>query len=176
MSPPLRYSTRPLPRYRYLRGHHPHPTGDSRGHSFGRPDDFQPLANEDWRNNEQYLFAIDLFNDGYWWEAHEALEPLWRAAGRKTPDGLFLQGLIQVSGAMLKEAMGSPEPARRMAKAGFEKLLRFPGVSLGIDAPKLVAAIDRYLFSEANDLPTIQLAESAGEVQRSPTEAETGEN
>jgi hypothetical protein len=36
---------------------------------------------EDWRSCDLYLYGIDLFNHGYWWEAHEALEDVWLAAG-----------------------------------------------------------------------------------------------
>jgi predicted metal-dependent hydrolase len=57
---------------------------------------------QDWRRDEGYLHAVDLYNHGYWWECHEIFEALWRAAGRQDPaDGAFFQGLLQVAAACL---------------------------------------------------------------------------
>jgi predicted metal-dependent hydrolase len=49
---------------------------------------------------------VDLFNMGYWWECHEVLEALWNAAGRKTPQASFVQGLLQVAAAELNRRRG----------------------------------------------------------------------
>ena len=63
----------------------------------------------DWQSCELYLYGIDLFNYGYWWEAHEALETVWHAAGQKsTLCGTFIQGLIQLAGAQLKRFIAEP--------------------------------------------------------------------
>jgi len=35
--------------------------------------------------NPQWLYAVDLFNGGWYWEAHEAWEGFWHALGRTTP-------------------------------------------------------------------------------------------
>ncbi len=62
----------------------PHPTRDPEGHSYGLPDLSLPdLNHENWRKSEDYLFGIDLFNEGYWWECHEVLEGLWHAVGHR---------------------------------------------------------------------------------------------
>ena len=58
---------------------------------------------ENWHSCEEYLYGVDLFNHGFWWEAHEALETVWLAAGgRHTETGTFIQGLIQITVAHLK--------------------------------------------------------------------------
>ena len=81
-----RYTQRPFPSYRYLPYQSgatlPHPHNDPAGHSYHAEEEYlPPFTPEDWRSCELYLYGIDLFNHGYWWEAHEALEDVWLAAG-----------------------------------------------------------------------------------------------
>ncbi|HEX5103310.1 MAG TPA: DUF309 domain-containing protein, partial [Pirellulaceae bacterium] len=100
--PPERYCPqRELPPYGYVPGQGlPHPTSDKRGHSFGRHEPpAMPLADATWRQNETWLYAVDLFNQGYYWEAHEAWEALWHACGRKGPTADLLKGLIKLAAA-----------------------------------------------------------------------------
>jgi predicted metal-dependent hydrolase len=64
-----------------------------------------------------YLRGIDFFNHGYYWEAHEAWENLWHAAGRRGPVAEFLKGLIALAAAGVKaregRAAGVKQHARR---------------------------------------------------------------
>ena len=120
---PLRYCPqRELPPYSYVPGQGlPHPTGDERGHSFGRHDPpTQALDEATWRQNEMWLYAIDLFNHGYYWEAHEAWESLWHAAGRIGPTADLLKGLIKLAAAGVKSReerrRGVAQHARRAAE------------------------------------------------------------
>ena len=60
----------------------PHPTRDPEATPTAQPEpDLPDLNHEDWRECEEFLYGIDLFNAGYWWECHEVLEGLWHAAG-----------------------------------------------------------------------------------------------
>src|SRR4051812_27715407 len=89
---------RPLPPYGYVPGLAPHPTSDPRGHSFGQHEPRPtPLSESIFRDNAPYLSAIDLFNHGYYWEAHEAGDSLWHGAGRSGPTADFLKGLIKLA-------------------------------------------------------------------------------
>jgi hypothetical protein len=89
---------RPFPAYAYLPGRTPHPTRDPEGHSYGaRPDTPELPDPEDWRACGDYLYGIDLFNHGFYWEAHEAWEGLWVACGRRGPTATFLQALINLT-------------------------------------------------------------------------------
>ena len=98
-----RYSTQPFPAYRFVPGLNPHPTEDSDGHSYGKKEedltDFDP---QNWKENETYLYGVDLYNFAYWWESHEVLEGLWRELPKNDPVHNFLQGLIQISAAFIK--------------------------------------------------------------------------
>lgn len=126
---------RELPPYSYVPGQSPHPLSDPRGHSFGRHE--PPVAALDeatWRQNETWLYAIDLFNHGYYWEAHEAWEALWHAAGRKGPTADFLKGLIKLAAAGVKAREGRPPGVRRHALRAVELLSAAPSaICFGID-------------------------------------------
>ncbi len=41
------------------------------------------LIVDDWLRCRDYLRGIDLFNHGYYWEAHEVWEGLWHTAGHR---------------------------------------------------------------------------------------------
>ncbi len=152
---PHRYTDRPFPSYRFVPGKAPHPTRDPDGHSYNKPPvqlaSFDP---EDWYACEEYLYGIDLFNHGYWWEAHEALEAVWAAAGRRTQTGLFIQGLIQIAVAHLKRFQGFNDVAMRMAAAGLEKMGHNNGAFLGIEVATFRDAV-KSSFSAGNQTPII---------------------
>ena len=153
----LRYSTEPFPPYRFVPGEHPHPRRDPAGHSYGRAEVVAPLSADSWQHCEPYLYGIDLFNHRFWWEAHEALEPLWLAAGRQSRDGLFLQGLIQVAAALLRYSMGPTVAARAKAEEGIDKLRRVPNRFLGVDVPTLIDDVRVFLDTPNADAPVIRL-------------------
>lgn len=135
--PITRYSQRPFPDYRFVPGRAPHPTRDPQGHSYNTPEEkldrFDPAK---WSSCDCYLYGIDLFNHAYWWEAHEALETVWIAAGRHSRTGLFIQGLIQIAVAHLKNHQDFTGVAQRMARSGLDKMAPVKGIFLGIDTGK----------------------------------------
>ena len=151
----MRYSQHPFPEYRFIPGKTPHPTRDPGGHSRGR-DDAEPLEQFDplyWHNSEAYLYGVDLYNHGYWWEAHEC----WIAAGKNTQTGLFLQGLIQVAAGCLKKHQGHEDAGRRLAFEGMEKFPLRHGRLLGIELAPLKQALTRFFNGERDDQPVIEL-------------------
>lgn len=110
----MRYSPQPFPAYRFP-GQTPHPTRDPGGHSYGHfpPHTVAPLDPAAWASCGEYLYGIDLFNESDYWEAHEAFEGLWVAAGRRTALGLALQGLIQIAVVQLKWRQGHTHAAHK---------------------------------------------------------------
>jgi predicted metal-dependent hydrolase len=160
---PPRYTRRPLPPYRFLpfqgSATLPHPRNDPKGHSYHADEEYLPgFAPADWPCCETYLYGIDLFNHGYWWEAHEALEAVWLAAGgRETDCGLFVQGLIQLAAAQLKRVIGSPGAAQSLTAAACDKLALVEGVYLGIAVATLIAEAQRCLREERGEFPRIIL-------------------
>jgi RimJ/RimL family protein N-acetyltransferase len=53
-----------------------------------------------------FRWGLDLFNGGFYWEAHEAWEALWMQAKPASASRFYLQGLIQFAAAMLKSRRG----------------------------------------------------------------------
>jgi hypothetical protein len=109
-----------------------------------------------WRTSREYLLGCELFNHGYYWEAHETWESAWQACGRRgvLPD--LLKGLIKLAAAGVKVREGRPiGVARHGARAGN----LFRGVRsainsdryLGLDLPALIGFADR--LTRRPDLP-----------------------
>jgi uncharacterized protein len=116
-----RLTSLPLPAYRHRLGVTPHPVTDPRGHSFGvrEPAMRQAPWPDQWRDCELYLFGCDLFNLGFWWEAHEAWEAVWKALPRDSVQARFMQALIQIAAACLQvEAERVDGAARALQRAG----------------------------------------------------------
>jgi Uncharacterized conserved protein len=153
--PPARYSSLGFPTYRFVPGHNPHPTRNPDGHSYGVQRRVAARFNpSEWRACADYLYGVDLYNYAYWWEAHEAWEGLWVAAGRHTQTGQFLQGLIQVSVAHLKWFQGLTRPAQRLVREGFVRMGRSPATFLGIKVTALQHDVEAY-FAGARDVPPV---------------------
>ncbi len=109
--PPRYAPARALPPYSYVPGKFPHPISDPAGHSFGHTN--APQADE-------FLYAVDLFNHGYYWEAHEAWELLWHAAGRSGWRADFFKGLIKLAAAGVKAREANVHGKTRHAKRAQE--------------------------------------------------------
>ncbi len=156
---PPRYTSRPPPPYSYVPGQHPHPIRDPAGHSFGQhPDPALPLNESSWKSNDAWLWATDLFNQGFYWEAHEAWEGLWHAAGRRGHVAGFLKGLIKLAAAGVKAREGRPVGVRRHAARAAELLAPLCGnVLFGVEIDPLLAAAERLAKDEVALWPEIQI-------------------
>lgn len=112
-----------FPPYTYVPGQTPHPVSDSGGHRFGREPE-QPAAidfsPDRWQGCREYLYGVDLFNHGYYWEAHEAWEALWNAAGRSGPTADLLKALIKLAAAGVKTRAASSAGRRRHCRRAAE--------------------------------------------------------
>lgn len=153
--PEPRYApSRPFPPYAYLPGESPHPTRDPRGHSYGHEGEGAGayLDSDRWRENEEYLYGVDLYNHGYLWESHEAWESLWHPAKHDAMQAEHLQGLIQCAAAALKIEMGQPRGLARLAELGtgrLERVAREAGsVFMGVDLHEFVDAFREFAASE----------------------------
>lgn len=104
----------PFPAYSYVPGGFPHPTSDPRGHSYQKhPEPAEDLRSFPWQQSRAYLYGIDLFNFGYYWEAHEAWEAHWHAAHRVGSTADLLKGLIKLAAAAVKVREGNRVGVRR---------------------------------------------------------------
>jgi hypothetical protein len=156
----------PLPPYSYVPGHEfPHPVNDPAGHLYHAQasqapeplittSQFATLPKDPISRhralaaliaeNSQWLYALDLVNAGFYWEAHEAWESFWNALGRTTPEARFVQGLIHLSAACVKIREGKPMGVSRHTKRARELLGELeaanPGGTLNL-APESLSAV-----------------------------------
>lgn len=157
----LRYCpNRPLPPYSYVPGHFPHPVSDPAGHSYAHsaPTTGPPpprAASEpislasDWAQAADYLFGIDLFNQGYYWEAHETWESLWIQFARTGRDADFTKGLIKLAAAGVKAREGRPLGVQRHARRARELFLLVADQLRQNDRPAFLGGLDLPSLTEA---------------------------
>lgn len=109
-----RYSALPLPKFRYIPGKSERPTelpGDSCSDEL-----LGPL-----HENELFCYGVDLFNRGYYWEAHECWEHLWKPI-KESSEGLFLKGMIQITASFVKREQGNKKGESLLRKSAFTYL------------------------------------------------------
>ena len=155
---PPRYSRRRFPNYAFLPGQTPHPRRHPEGHSFDVQEPRPPaFPEDDWFNSEDYLYAIDLYNFGYWWECHEVLEGLWHGSGRRTQAGNFFQALIQLAAANLKQRLGRELAVQNLGQRGIARLQKVPPRYMGIDTSRLAEEVRVWLNRRHNSHVVIRL-------------------
>jgi hypothetical protein len=95
-----------FPQYAFVPGRTPHPRRvPAEDHGLSEPAD----------DRSAIRFGIDLFNHGYFWEAHEVWETPWRAAAQGSDVRLFRKALIRLAAAALKPRVGNPAGVRAHA-------------------------------------------------------------
>jgi len=154
---PARHTDRPFPPYAFVPGEHPHPTRDPRGHSYSEePEPPVPSVEPSrWRESEDYLFGVDLYNHGYLWEAHEAWEGLWHVSKHDPIQADFLQGLIQCAAGCLKITMGQPTGTAKLVEQGtgrLEGVVRQVGREyMGLDVMEYLQAMRTFVAGSPQD-------------------------
>ncbi len=88
-----------LPRFAYVPGSaQPHPSGlESHVPVF-------PLSPQGPLDQEisPFLYGVDCFNAGFFWEAHEVWEQLWKLKEKHSPQSRLFQGLIALAACGVK--------------------------------------------------------------------------
>lgn len=144
---------KPRPAYRFVAHETPHPHRDPGGHSYGEYEPQPPvLPPEAWPENQPYLYGIDLYHEGYLWEAHEVWESLWKPLGRDSIQGLYYQALIQNTAAQLKRHMRSSRGTRKLSLYALHRLEAVLGTLeqegqtryMGIDLPDFLDQMKRH--------------------------------
>ena len=111
-----------------------------------------------------------LFNAGLFFECHEYLEDVWRAA--PAPERAFYHGLVQVAAGCYHLEKGNRHGARTLLTKALAKLEPYAPVHLGLDVAALgadfrgvLAAVDAssgFRPQTCADLPTWRLANEPG--------------
>lgn len=129
----MRVAEMPLPPYRHVPGQN------------ARPDEafFEGVKAD---RETAWLYGIRLLNSGFYWEAHEVLEPVWLDARPNSRERYLVQAVIHLANGLLKEAMVRPNARRRLAALARGRLLEaFPdgrGQLMGVDAAQAIASAD----------------------------------
>ncbi len=110
-----------------------------------------------------YRRGIDLFNAEQFFDAHEALEDVWRESHGEERE--FLQGVIQIAVGLHHHATGNLEGARSLLTRGADKLARFPNTYCKLRVDRLRAAVAAWTEALSNGepappLPRLELAEA----------------
>ncbi|HLK33016.1 MAG TPA: DUF309 domain-containing protein [Terriglobales bacterium] len=90
-----------------------------------------------------YQRGLELFNRGEFFDAHEVLEDVWRAApaGEKK----FLQGLIQVAVGLHHYSRGNREGARSLLARANRNLSTYPGRHAGIKLAEVRLQVEQWV-------------------------------
>lgn len=130
---------RELPAYAYVPGRWPHPYRHAGGHSFGHTDAAfgPPPTDSTWPDHEPYRYVLDLFNGGYYWEAHEGFEKWWRESREYELRRAFFQGLVRLCAAGVKAREGRQVGVERHAARASELIGRV-GDAVSGEAPHLL--------------------------------------
>jgi len=100
---------------------------------------------------EGYERGIALFNRGEFFEAHEVLEDVWRAA--PAAERKFLQGLIQIAVALHHHSRGNSVGARSLLARAVGNLNCYPEEFAGIELAMLRGSLRAWQVALENGTP-----------------------
>jgi predicted metal-dependent hydrolase len=108
--------------------------------------------------------GIDLFNEGRFFECHEAWEEIWKRSDGEVK--LFYQGLIQAAVAILHAQRGNLEGARSLHQKAREKLDPLAEDHMGIALAEMRLALAEFIEiairADGNPLPALPLLKRVG--------------
>jgi hypothetical protein len=116
------------------------------------------LTENSWISNDDFLYGVDLFNAGYFWEAHVYWERLWALPSTEPGLRRFLQALIQIAAACLKARQGRVAGATRLLDRA--RLEAFGAGKIGVDAGALASGARRFVEGKTSEPPSISLEKS----------------
>ncbi len=94
--------------------------------------------------DNRFIRAVDLFNLGKWYEAHDAFEEIWHESNE--PERKTLQGFLQVSVAQLHLERGNFTGAVILYGEGLGRLRLPSSPDLGIDIDKFCKLVEKRLI------------------------------
>jgi uncharacterized protein len=97
--------------------------------------------------------AMQLFNDEKYWEAHEALEYVWKNASGVEKD--LLNGIILVAAAFVHDEKDEPDVCLSILQRARKKVGRASGTYYGMDLKRIAGRISEIINSGKIDRFTI---------------------
>ena len=108
-----------------------------------------------------FLWGVDLFNNRYYWEAHEAWEAIWHQVERTDPRSQLFQALIQAGAFALQRHREKAGPSARLYRVSMERLAdvreRVGPVCYGVDLDATMTQLEA--FEAGGDWPVVVLTE-----------------
>jgi predicted metal-dependent hydrolase len=102
-------------------------------------------------DNVAYRRGLELFNRGEFFDAHEVLEDVWRAAPEA--EKKFLQGLIQVAVGLHHHSRGNLAGGQSLLARAHKNLSVYPALHGGIDVAGLRAQVEQWIAALKNGEP-----------------------
>lgn len=143
MEKPKRYTPHiDFPPYAFVPGRNPHPEKVG-GHMEGVELKLSALNPQYPLENQDFLYAIDLYNYGFYWESHVWWEELWNIEGRKGDLADLLKALIKLAAAGVKQNLDHDSAAKGHLERSVELLLPLSQKSDSFCGLKLNHLIDQ---------------------------------
>ena len=97
----------------------------------------------------RFTKALELFNSGAWYEAHDAFEELWHE--QTDPNRRLLQGILQIAVAHVHLERGNTRGATILLGEGIGRIKPSLPSALGLDLMALHVVASSRLYSLQND-------------------------
>ena len=95
--------------------------------------------------------GLILFNASQFFEAHEVLEDVWRAAPEL--ERKFFQGLIQIAVALHHHSMGNVIGCRSLVQRGLRNLAPYPDRHAGLELSSFRDEVERWRLALDSQQP-----------------------
>lgn len=113
--------------------------------------------------------GVRLFNEGFYFEAHDVLEEIW--IDRTGREKIFYQGLIQVAVGLYKIAVGNQGGAVSLLTKGLDKLRLVRDLDSPLDLDRLIRETEAVL-ARVKELGQARIADfdlaAAPQIHRRP--------
>ena len=113
---------------------------------------------------DNFLSALNLFNNQKWYEAHDAFEDIWNILDGD--ERQIIQGILQVSVSQFHLSKGNYNGATILLGEGLGRIKNRTNINLGIDLEALCKFLEKLLIKlqyreelNENDKPYLVLKE-----------------
>jgi|LGVF01.2.fsa_nt_gb hypothetical protein len=97
------------------------------------------ISENEYFEHNDYLFAIDLINHGYYWESHVYFEAIWNAHSRKGDIARYCKAMVKIAAGAIKHKQNRTISSDRLFNGASEIFKSLPNTfSLGVSIPELI--------------------------------------
>ena len=104
---------------------------------------------------EEFLRGVELFNDGKFFQCHEAWETVWLQA--EGTDREFLHAMIQAAAALVHAQRGNWKGAQSVGRRAIGKLAALPETVMRINTINFRLSLEAVLSQTEISFPQIEL-------------------